>query len=228
MRTTTSPTILLVEKSPDESRDFIDAVQKLDSKITVILQENSFEAIQYLQNSIAQVLVIEEEAHPMNALQTSNYLRQELKLDIPIYISTFKKQEHPYKLSKPYTTESLQFLVNLLTEKCLEDHSLYSLDYLKEISGGNLEFIEESIEIFKSSAKKQLEQLEIAGRENDHDSASKIAHNIKPSFEMLKNKEGAEICNTLTYDLDNHELSTLVTRLKIIFEKIVLQLKKDL
>lgn len=44
---------------------------------------------------------------------------------------------------------------------------------------------------------------------------------------MIENSEGTEICNKLTYDLENHQLSTLILDLKAIFNKILYQFEID-
>ncbi|CAL65821.1 Hpt domain-containing protein [Christiangramia forsetii] len=227
LKKTAKISILLVGDSQDESLNFIDIVRKKYSDADIKVIENSFEALQYLQENKVHTLLIEENAQPMNAAQISDYLRQELKSDIPIFISSTEDSVEQNYISKPYTEESIQPILNFTPKEQVYEQPLYSLDYLKEISGGNSEFINDSIEIFKSSVKQQLAELEIASKENNDQKASEIAHNIKPSFEMLDNKEGTEICNKLTYDLKNHKLSLLVKELKLIFDKILQQLQQD-
>lgn len=221
--------ILLVENSKDESDLFIDIVKnQVNAQIHFFL--NSFEAIQWLQENKVEILVIAEDARPMNASQTTDYIRQELKLDIPVFITSSSTLNVSRKhISKPFTKKSLAPLLYFSEDEKDTgiEPALYSLDYLKEISGGNVEFIHESIEIFKSSVKKQLQELQIASDNNDNEKAARIAHNIKPSFEMLENQEGTEICNKLTYDLENQSLSELVSNLKILFDKIIKQLESN-
>jgi len=217
--------IVLVENSQDESLYFTDIVKKKYDNIEVKVLTNSFEAIQWLQNNRAQALVIEEDAQPMNAAQTSDYLRQELEMEIPIFISSSKKSLKQNYILKPFTKDSLSSFFDLTPAE--SEYPLYSLNYLKEISGGNSEFIRDSVAIFKSSVQAQIKELEIASEENNDQKASEIAHSIKPSFEMMENKEGSEICNKLTYDLENYQLSLLVKELKIIFENILQQLEND-
>ena len=227
LKNTAGISILLVENSQDESRNFIDIVRKTNSDAKIEVIENSFEALQYLQENKVQVILIEENAQPMNAAQISDYLRQELKMDIPVFISSTQNSDQQNHISKPFSEESLQAFLEFSPEVQTYEERLYSLDYLKEISGGNLEFINDSIEIFKSSVRQQLAELEIASKENNDQKASEIAHNIKPSFEMLDNKEATAICNKLTYDLKNHQLTMLVQELKVIFDKILQQLQQD-
>jgi len=227
LKKTAKISILLVENSQDESQHFIDIVKSKYSDAEIKVIENSFEAIQFLQENEVHALLIEENAQPMNAAQISDYLRQELKTDIPIFISSPEDSIEQNYISKPFTEESIQPVLNFTPKEQVYEQPLYSLDYLEEISGGNSEFIKDSIAIFISSVKQQLIELKIASKENNDQKASEIAHNIKPSFEMLDNKEGAEICNKLTYDLENHQLSLLVQELQVIFDKILLQLQKD-
>ncbi|SDR76910.1 hypothetical protein [Gramella sp. MAR_2010_147] len=223
--------ILLVESSQVESQYFIDVLKDtfVNAKIEVL--SDSFEAVQWLQNNLAHVMVIEHSSKPLDAIQTSDYLRQELKKDIPIYISSSEVLKGENYISKPFTEASLEPFLNYLLEgaisESIDDAPLYSLNYLKEISGGDMEFVTELIEIFKSSVKTKLEELEIANENKNTLHASKVAHNIKPSFEMIENSEGTEICNKLTYDLENHQLPTLILDLKAIFSKILYQFEID-
>ncbi len=227
LKSTAKTSILLVENLQVESRNFIDIVKKKHSNAEIKVLGNSFEALQYLQENKVQTLIIEKDAQPMNAAQISDYLRQELKMNIPVFISSSESSLEQNHISKPFSEESLQAFLEFSPGEQAYEQPLYSLEYLREISGGNSEFINESIEIFKSSVRQQLAELEIASKENNDQKASEIAHNIKPSFEMLDNKEGTAICNKLTYDLKSHKLSLLVEELKLIFDKILQQLQQD-
>ncbi|WP_300441853.1 Hpt domain-containing protein [Christiangramia sp.] len=221
--------ILLIENSLDESNHFVDIVKKENEKAQIKVFANSFEAIQWLQQNHPEVLVIMEDAQPMNASQTTDYIRQELQLKIPIFIasaSSEKRLEH--RILKPFSRESMSVLFENVTEtQEIQEQPLFSLDYLRDISDNNMEFIMELLEIFKTSVEKQLQELEIAKEENDYEKAARIAHNIKPSFEMIENEEATAICNNITYDIEDHSLSNLTSELKIIFSRILLQIEKN-
>jgi HPt (histidine-containing phosphotransfer) domain-containing protein len=221
--------ILLIESSQDESNHFIDIVKNRYANAEICVFANSFEAVQWLQENETQLLVIEVASQPMNANQTIDYVREELKLDIAVFIVSSSPgiEDHEFRIIKPFTEESLGFLLNYSLEVMSQADPLYSLNYLKDISGGNTEFILETVELFKSSVKKKLKELDFAGETNDYKKAAEIAHNLKPSFEMLENKEGAEICDKLTYDFQNHSINELILSLNLIFEEIVQQLEID-
>lgn len=57
--------------------------------------------------------------------------------------------------------------------------------YLISISDGDKEFIREFISTFESNTTLTISKMQTALENKDYDSLRRLAHQIKPSFEML-------------------------------------------
>ncbi|HEX5112700.1 MAG TPA: ATP-binding protein [Saprospiraceae bacterium] len=63
--------------------------------------------------------------------------------------------------------------------------SYYNLDYLKEVSGNNQDFINEMVNTFITTLPQTLGELSQAIASSDWDKVSRLAHQIKPSFTLM-------------------------------------------
>ncbi|MFQ3575364.1 MAG: Hpt domain-containing protein [Cytophagales bacterium] len=63
--------------------------------------------------------------------------------------------------------------------------TLTSLDYLKELSDNNSEFMMEMIETFLSQTPRMLELLEKHYQQNEFSLLQKLAHKMKPTLPMM-------------------------------------------
>lgn len=201
--------------------------------------DNSYDAIQKVKkDSNYHLVIVDENASPLNAYQTFDYLNKEIMADVPVLVlgnegeNTIMEHYHNKMafIKKPLASENLTLIMELLKknhDKKEKVSKAYSLDYLKEISDNNQEFIMETLSIFKSSVKGKLEQLEEAVQNKDYQSVAEIAHNIKPSFEMLENKTSVEICNLLNNRVPEEKIPSLAHDLATEFTKIKIQLEND-
>lgn len=60
------------------------------------------------------------------------------------------------------------------------------LSYIISISDGDMEFIVDFLSTFEKSTIPQINQLQTALEHRDFDTARKLAHQIKPTTELLK------------------------------------------
>jgi hypothetical protein len=72
-----------------------------------------------------------------------------------------------------------------------------------------------------------MQELKIAVNNVDNKSIGAIAHNIKPSFEMLENEKARDICNKLTYEAETSDISLLASQLNAEFKTMETALKND-
>ena len=63
--------------------------------------------------------------------------------------------------------------------------SAYNLEYLRSVSGNNLEFIREMIATFTQTIPPILKEIEEATAQMDWEKVSKLSHKIKPSFALM-------------------------------------------
>lgn len=210
-----------------------------ETGLEVIQSSNSFEIIQWVKsNGTAALIIINEESSPLNAYQTQSYIRHELDFQIPflILVETDKLATVINNNTDPllFFSDSIKdagFIKDIIKKTKgfddNDDEKPYSLEYLKMISEGNEKFIFETLQLFKSSVKIKLDELKAVADVGEIKNAGEIAHNIKPSFEMLGSETGREICDDLCYRATGEEIPGLVTRLNDEYVKIVTQLEID-
>jgi HPt (histidine-containing phosphotransfer) domain-containing protein/CheY-like chemotaxis protein len=222
---TTKKTILLVEDNIAERDNFVQLAQKESLNIQAV--GSSYEAIQWLKKgNEAKIAIISESATPLNAFQTFDYIRQELKNRLPILISksslSVGREGYDY-IDKPYTITAIKDLKLKIEPNVTSASGLkvYSLEYLETISGGNHDFLIDCLRTFISSVSTKMEELHQAVVATDNKSIGAIAHNIKPSFEMLENEKARDLCNKLTYEADTSDVSELASELNNEFKVMI-------
>lgn len=85
-----------------------------------------------------------------------------------------KSSFSPWHRINPQFNFKLEFKLNFM-----------DFSYLLAISDGDQEFIKEFVETFERNSNNILNSLMTALENNDLDSQKKLAHQIKPSLEML-------------------------------------------
>jgi len=195
--------------------------------------DNSYEAIQWIKNdSRPHVLIIADNATPLNAAQAIDYIRREIHSEIPVMIAhtdTNNIQNYGRGTEyfvKPFDTADIDTIRKIIGSTQEVQH-VYSLNYLNKLSGGDTDFIMDCLGVFITSVTAKLSQLSDALQQNDYKTIGEIAHNIKPSFEMLESDLSAEICNKLTYSATEEEFPELAFELGEEFKKITAKLKTD-
>ncbi len=118
--------------------------------------------------------------------------------------------------------------ISRIGNSAAEPEPAYSLHYLTSLSESNQEFILDCLNVFKVSVTLKMSQLFKALEEKDYKTIGEIAHNIKPSFEMLENNLSTEICNKLSYSATSTEIPELVAALNKEFNRIINKLETDL
>ncbi|MCK0131293.1 hypothetical protein MWU59_07205 [Flavobacteriaceae bacterium F08102] len=231
------PKILFVENDIELTQRFLQLAKT--HHWTIITCPDSMAAIRYLKgNSEPDLLIIEKNAKPMNGFQTSNYLKSELNIQVPVLIShepnDLDDNEVTTKtmfIETPFSTKSI-----LVIKSTLKNHAQpkpsndkhYCLNYLKQLSDHNEEFLHTSIQLFSDSISEKLIEIKTALSKKDYKTVREIGHNIKPSFEMLEITNGRDLCDKLVYTATEKEISIVVAQLSTLFYTVNLQLKNDL
>jgi CheY-like chemotaxis protein len=232
-------TILIVESNSLECEKFSQIA--FDEKWLLVVCQDGLEAIQWLNdNSTADLLIIEENSSPISGYQIADYIKTELGLALPVIITTGEipvQQERRMLayaeavIKKPFNESSVVFQIRKTLEKAVEvspeqnDH--YSLNYLMDLSGGDKEFISETIQLFSSTINSELQDLKKVLNQKDYHRIREIAHGIKPSFDMLENEKGKGICHLLNSEAKDIEMPYLIDQLNLVFNNINNQLIKD-
>jgi CheY-like chemotaxis protein len=96
-------------------------------------------------------------------------------------------------LSKPFTPEDLynklfedlKLSAATPTKPPVVESTLYDLDYLRNVSGNNTEFIQEMIQTFTDTMPVSIKRLEDAIANHNWEELSRVIHQIKPSLTLL-------------------------------------------
>ncbi len=191
-------------------------------------------AIHYIKESQpADILIIDEHIKPMGAEQTLNYLIDELHFKSKVFVCSESKEQFEtdcgvYEvLKKPLSEDEFKKVANVLGRVERDCSDLYSLDYLKELSGGDKMFIAQSIRLFVNTVGPRIAEIIELLHSKNYKEISEVAHNIKPSFEMILNKRGSQLCDFLAHHAKPNEFEYYVLDLKEEYELLEKQLHHD-
>ena len=230
-------------KTPIKHILFVDADRNVQSnfnsyfdtdEIMVHNFNTAMGAIQHIKESQpADILIVDEHIKPMGAAQTLNYLIGELHFKSKVFVcSEFQKQFETDSgvfevLRKPLNQSEFKKVDRYLDSFGKVHPVLYSLDYLKELSDGDEVFINQSIRLFIDTVGPRIAQLDDLLEKTCYQDISKLAHNIKPSFEMIMNKRGGELCDFLAHHAKPEDFKSHVADLKTEFKLVEEQINKD-
>lgn len=232
-------TVILVESNLLERENFIQI--SLEEKWNVVICEDGLDVIQWLNNnSSADLLVIEENSMPISGYQIADYIKTELGLALPVIITTGKipivqeRRVLAYAegiLKKPFVAASTILQIRETLKKSIElapeKNDYYSLNYLKDLSGGDEEFIMELLKVFSASINSELKNLNEGLSQKDYLRIREIAHGIKPSFDMIENEKAKGICLLLDSIAEEKDIPKLIDELNLEFANINKQLIND-
>ncbi|WP_396637240.1 Hpt domain-containing protein [Maribacter sp. R77961] len=108
---------------------------------------------------------------------------------------------------------------------------IYNLDKLNEMADGDKDFIESVISVFLEEVPVDLEALEIALKEKNHESVYQLAHKIKPNVDLLgmeQTRAAALQMETLGKQAANMEdIEKILPALKADIHQVIGELKTD-
>lgn len=196
--------VLLVEDN-DINRLYAKSILQSWKCITEIA-ENGLIAIEKLKSNTYDVILMDVQMPVMDGYEATKAIRMMPKPvgETPIVALTANATKidvdrclsagmNDY-LSKPFTPEDLY---RLLFEKLrIVPHSTseiqghrsnkqYDLEYLKNMSGNNREFMNEMLQTFIQSIPNSLKEMEEALRLADFARLARVTHQIKPSMTLL-------------------------------------------
>ena len=108
---------------------------------------------------------------------------------------------------------------------------IYNLTKIHEMADGDEDFIVSVITVFLEEVPGDLEQLETALAQKDHEKAYQLAHKIKPNVDLLgmdQTRNAALEIETLGKQGDNIEqMQAIFPMLKKDIQQVVGELKTD-
>lgn len=191
-----SKKILLCEDNELNQKLITTIFENTNHSITIAC--NGLEAIEYLKTQSFDLILMDLQMPKMDGYETTTYIREKLKLEIPIIALTansliYEKEKcmnmgmNDY-LSKPFTKKDLFDLINkyfFATRDISESKKMVSLDTLKEFIGNDAG----QLIIMVQSFEDQLNNFLILANNfiinKDYDSIRKNAHKLKTSFGMF-------------------------------------------
>ena len=242
--------ILLVEDN--------DLNQKLAKKVLgdfgfrIDLAGNGKEAIQKLETNRYDLVLMDLQMPEMDGYQATQHIREVMNLELPIIAMTahslvgekekclrvgmndymakpFKAEELYYKIRQIFNTASPAGRAENNGVSDEEFGTELNLDSIRELSGGNLTFEKEIIELAAKLVRDESERFKEALDKEDHDTIRRIAHKLKSNMALFKLTDLVNLLETLQNSKE------LTTSMKILclealseFQGILTQLKQTL
>lgn len=196
--------ILLVEDNPVNVK-FIQglfAEYNIDADHAV----HGREAIAKLKSKSYDIVLMDIEMPEMNGYKATGLIRNELKSNVPIIAMTANAMAGESEkclsagmnayLSKPIQEDLLfEKMVTLLAEKNNEDireketEKIVKLDFLVASMRGKKQLILETLDVFFSQIKEDLDELNKAFTNNSHDAIKRISHRMKSTVSIIGAKK---------------------------------------
>lgn len=194
------------------------------------IASNGLEVIHKLKESVFNLILMDIQMPEMDGITATEYIRQELRSEIPIVALTANASVEDRRsymdagmndyLSKPFRKEEL--LDKILSFSVPDLHSddqsgidqerssknSYSLVEIEELSGGDDEFVLSIVDTFKSTIPGYLDQMEEAIAVNDLKTLRSLAHQIKPSLDVLLIKESGRLIRKLEEEATKEQSDT--------------------
>ena len=108
---------------------------------------------------------------------------------------------------------------------------IYNLDKINEMAEGDEDFINSVISVFLEEVPQDLEGLEIALNQKNHEQAYQLAHKIKPNVDLLGMDQtratALEIETMGKQEADISQMTELFQTLKKDINQVVGELKND-
>ena len=221
--------ILLCEDNILNQRLAENVIQKFGFQLDIA--NNGQEGIDLLIKNNYDLILMDLQMPVKDGYQTTIYIRQELKSDIPIIAMTahslIGEQQKCFDIgmnayvAKPFKQQDLLNEIHTVIEKRTGKQIIISvekkelsivmsskknidLSYLDELSGGqaNDDFKKEMIELFIKKVPTDLYLLEKAMREKEQVGIKRIAHDMKSSLSMFRLEKEVEYLEQIEQNVD--------------------------
>ncbi|MBZ4041250.1 GAF domain-containing hybrid sensor histidine kinase/response regulator [Flavobacterium hibisci] len=165
------------------------------------IAENGEEGIDLLSKNNYDLVLMDLQMPVKDGYQTTEYIRKEMKLTIPIIAMTAHslvgEQERCYDVGmdayvpKPFKQAMLLETIKTVLTKDTNQPPKRKIDlsFLDEMSCGNPNFKQDMIDLFIQKIPNELAQLEEAFNSNDMESVKKLTHNMRSSLDIFMLKD---------------------------------------
>lgn len=161
------------------------------------IANNGEEGIDMFLKKPYDLILMDLQMPVKDGYQTTEYIRSELKSDIPIIAMTAHslvgEQQKCFDIGmngyvpKPFKQAELLNEINrVMNKKPAATFKGIDLSYLLEMSCEDQNFVNEMIGLFVNKVPNEIDLLEKAITNKDYDSVKKIAHNMKSTLPIFK------------------------------------------
>jgi PAS domain S-box-containing protein len=200
--------VLLVEDN-DINRLYAKSILK-NWECHIDVAENGLVAIEKIKNNSYDVVLMDIQMPVMDGYEATKAIRMmDQSADVPIIALTANATQNDVEkclaagmndyLAKPFTPEDLyhKLFDELKITPVLREIKLppppappaaavsYNLDYLRSVSGNNVEFIREMVSTFIQTVPAILDDMVQAMEHKDWVKLGRLAHQVKPSFTLM-------------------------------------------
>jgi len=225
------------------------ACKYLENKgVKVELANNGKEALEKLQAEPFDFVLMDVQMPIMNGIETTRHFKQSdqqtpvIALTASTNLPPLEKKLFDAFITKPFDLKNFYKIIQMtLQQKNWEvlpevkkneiTEKVTNLDYLKEASGGNMEFVRQMAGIFLKQTPEFLQNLIQAGNNQDWVEFRKIMHKIKPTIVMMGIKKlestvkELEICSKELKGLD--KLPGLLNSMEDYCNKAYMELEEE-
>lgn len=178
--------------------------------VLVDIAEHGSHALEFLKENIYDIILMDIHMPELDGYQTTQIIRGELHLDVPIVAMTalsINGEEERCKslgmngyIAKPFTVEGLYtelekvlkqptIIQNSFGLKISETGINIDLTFLNELAGNDKSYVKTMIHLFVENTPNALIQLKQAYRAGTYDLVFKYLHNLKSSLSVIKVSE---------------------------------------
>lgn len=209
------------------------------------LAENGEIVIEMLLKNEYDIILMDIQMPVMDGVTATEHIRKVLKSDIPIIalsanvssadVSLYRSIGMNDHLAKPYRKEDLVLLIKEVLNKTntnignkeipsiefdnrLNSEEFYSLDGIREISGGDDTFVLSIIETFRTNTPEYIKKMNLGLAKGDLDVLKRYAHQMKPSFDILGITQGSKLIRMLEEELVNSTIN--MDRIHLYFDQL--------
>lgn len=203
----------------------------MDSEVEIDVAENGMVGLELIEKNQYDLILMDVQMPLMDGYQTSRIIREKYNQEIPIIALTahsmlaekdkcLEAGMNDY-LSKPFEKQALlqkiQYWMKQANPIPLQNNNpshlnpkrkILSLDYLKEMAGNDLDFINEMVNMFKSQLNILPEEINQLLLNNQHQELQLKLHKLKSSFGMFQIQNN--LLSQLENDLNSPENHTLI------------------
>jgi signal transduction histidine kinase/CheY-like chemotaxis protein/HPt (histidine-containing phosphotransfer) domain-containing protein len=195
---------VLVAEDNELNRLLITSILRKESVFHRIA-ENGLQAIELLKEDSFDIVLMDIQMPEMDGVSATRRIREEMNMTIPIVALTANATADDTRnylrvgmnahIPKPFKKEQLFNMIgellqlnlspNLQEEMVSGSSSIYSTVELEQIGGGDEQFVRSVLQTFISTVPPQLVSIEKAVSHTDLQSVRHIAHQLKPSIDLL-------------------------------------------